>query len=95
MLGTSFAQYERAFREQLGEMFAPAARSAPSYCRHHIQSRGTRVRESAAWFFFGVSETSPRPRDVLREQTHGRYRVDETDLAGAMDTKPSARRIAR
>ena len=49
LLATSFAQYERAFREQLGDMFAAGRlRSAPRHRGDHPQSVGPRVRESAA-----------------------------------------------
>ena len=39
-------------------------------------------------FFFGVNG-QPAPRDVLRNQPHGRIAFANTDLSGAMDHRNS------
>jgi spermidine dehydrogenase len=39
-------------------------------------------------FFFGV-DGKPAPRDVLRQQRHGRITFANTDITGAMDHRNS------
>ena len=45
-------------------------------------------------FFFGVNG-KPAPRDVLRDQPHGRIAFANTDLAGASDHRNSIREADR
>ena len=81
LLGTSFAQYERAFREQLGDMFARRLRSAPGHRRDHSQSLGTRVCESSAGIFLR-RDGKARAEDVLRNKPHGRIAFRNTESGG-------------
>jgi spermidine dehydrogenase len=45
-------------------------------------------------FFFGVNG-QPAPRDVLRDNRHGRIAFANTDLDGAMDHRNSIREADR
>ena len=95
MLGTSFAQYERAFREQLGDMFAPGGFDPRRDIAGIILNRwGHAYVNPQPGFFFGVNG-KPAPRDVLRDRTHGRIAFANTDLAGAMDHRNSIREADR
>lgn len=85
MLGKSFAQYERALREQLGDMFAPGGFDPRRDIAGIILNRwGHAYVNPQPGFFFGV-DGKPAPRDVLRDQPHGRIAFANTDLTGAMD----------
>jgi spermidine dehydrogenase len=95
MLGTSFAQYERAFREQLGDMFARGGFDPRRDIAGIILNRwGHAYVNPQPGFFFGV-DGKPAPRDVLRNQPHGRITFANTDLAGAMDHRNSIREADR
>jgi spermidine dehydrogenase len=95
LLGTSFAQYERAFREQLGDMFAPGGFDPRRDIAGIILNRwGHAYVNPQPGFFFGTSG-APAPRDVLRAAPHGRIAFANTDLAGAMDHRNSIREADR
>jgi len=95
LLGTSFAQYERAFREQLGDMFAPGGFDPRRDIAGIILNRwGHAYVNPQPGFFFG-SGGKPAPRDVLRDRPHGRIAFANTDLAGAMDHRNSIREADR
>jgi spermidine dehydrogenase len=95
LLGTSFAQYERAFREQLGDMFAPGGFDPRRDIAGIILNRwGHAYVNPQPGFFFGVNG-KPAPRDILRNRPHGRIAFANTDLAGAMDHRNSIREADR
>ena len=95
MMGTSFRQYERAFREQLADMFAPGGFDPRRDIAGIILNRwGHAYVNPQPGFFFGVNG-KPAPRDVLRNQPHGRIGFANTDLAGAMDHRNSIREADR
>ena len=95
MLATSFAQYERAFREQLGDMFAPGGFDPRRDIAGIILNRwGHAYVNPQPGFFFGI-DGRPAPRDVLRDRPHGRIAFANTDLAGAMDHRNSIREADR
>jgi spermidine dehydrogenase len=95
LLGTSFAQYERAFREQLGDMFAPGGFDPRRDIAGIILNRwGHAYVNPQPGFFFGRGD-QPAPRDVLRDRPHGRIAFANTDLAGAMDHRNSIREADR
>jgi spermidine dehydrogenase len=95
LLGTSFAQYERVFREQLGDMFAPGGFDPRRDIAGIILNRwGHAYVNPQPGFFFGT-DGQPAPRDVLRNGTHGRIAFANTDLAGAMDHRNSIREAER
>jgi spermidine dehydrogenase len=94
-LGTSLAQYERAFREQLGDMFAPGGLDPRRDIAGIILNRwGHAYVNPQPGFFFGVNG-KPAPRDVLRGAPHGRIAFANTDLAGASDHRNSIREADR
>jgi spermidine dehydrogenase len=95
LLGTSFAQYEQALREQLGDMFAPGEFDPRRDIAGIILNRwGHAYVNPQPGFFFGV-DGKPAPRDVLRDQPHGRIAFANTDLAGAADHRNSIREADR
>ncbi|MBV9880037.1 MAG: NAD(P)-binding protein [Gemmatirosa sp.] len=95
MLGTSFAQYERALRAQLAEMFAPGGFDPRRDIAGIILNRwGHAYVNPQPGFFFGMGGR-PAPRDVLRHQMHGRIAFANTDLAGAMDHRNAIREADR
>jgi spermidine dehydrogenase len=95
MLGTSFAQYERAFREQLADMFAPGGFDPRRDIAGLILNRwGHAYVNPQPGFFFGLGG-KPAPRDILRDRPHGRIAFANTDLAGAMDHRNSIREADR
>src|SRR5262245_504978 len=95
LLGTSFAQYERAFREQLGDMFAPGGFDPRRDIAGIILNRwGHAYVNPQPGCFFGTAG-QPAPRDVLRNSPHGRIAFANTDLAGAMDHRNSIREAER
>lgn len=95
LLGTSFAQYERAFREQFGDMFAPGGFDPRRDIAGIILNRwGHAYVNPQPGFFFGTGG-QPAPRDVLRNGPHGRIAFANTDLAGAMDHRNSIREAER
>src|SRR5215510_9665411 len=95
LLGTSFAQYERAFRQQLGDMFAPGGFDPRLDIAGLILNRwGHAYVNPQPGFFFGIGG-KPASRDVLRNGTHGRIAFANTDLAGAMDHRNSIREADR
>ena len=95
LLGTSFAQYERAFREQLGDMFAPGGFDPRRDIAGIILNRwGHAYVNPQPGFFFGVNG-EPAPRDILRGRPHGRIAFANTDLAGASDHRNSIREADR
>ena len=95
LLGTSFAQYERAFRAQLGDMFSPGGFDPRRDIAGIILNRwGHAYVNPQPGFFFGV-DGKPAPRDVLRDRPHGRISFANTDLAGAMDHRNSIREADR
>ncbi len=95
LLGTSFAQYERAFREQLADMFAPGGFDPRRDIAGIILNRwGHAYVNPQPGFFFGING-QPAPRDVLRNRPHGRIAFANTDLAGASDHRNSIREADR
>jgi spermidine dehydrogenase len=95
LLSTSFAQYERAFREQLGDMFAPGGFDPRRDIAGIILNRwGHAYVNPQPGFFFGTGG-QPAPRDVLRNTPHGRIAFANTDLAGAADHRNSIREADR
>jgi spermidine dehydrogenase len=95
LLGTSFAQYERVLREQLGDMFAPGGFDPRRDIAGIILNRwGHAYVNPQPGFFFGTGG-KPAPRDVLRDQPHGRIAFANTDLAGAADHRNSIREADR
>jgi len=95
LLGTSFAQYERVFREQLGDMFAPGGFDPRRDIGGIILNRwGHAYVNPQPGFFFGT-DGQPAPRDILRNRAHGRIAFANTDLAGAMDHRNSIREAER
>jgi spermidine dehydrogenase len=95
LLGTSFAQYERAFRQQLGDMFAPGGFDPRQDIAGIILNRwGHAYVNPQPGFFFGTNGQSAA-RDVLRNAPHGRIAFANTDLAGAMDHRNSIREAER
>lgn len=95
LLGTSFAQYERAFRVQLGDMFAPGGFDPRRDIAGIILNRwGHAYVNPQPGFFFGLNG-QPAPRDILRSAPHGRIAFANTDLAGAMDHRNSIREADR
>lgn len=95
LLGTSFAQYERAWREQLGDMFAAGGFDPRRDIAGIILNRwGHAYVNPQPGFFFGTNG-QPAPRDVLRNAPHGRIAFANTDLAGAMDHRNSIREADR
>ena len=95
LLGTSFARYERAFRQQMGDMFAPGGFDPRRDIAGIILNRwGHAYVNPQPGFFFGV-DGKPAPRDVLRNQPHGRITFANTDLDGAMDHRNSIREADR
>ena len=89
MLSKSFAQYERALREQLGDMFAAGGFDPRRDIAGIILNRwGHAYVNPQPGFFFGV-DGKPAPRDVLRHQPYGRIAFANTDLSGAMDHRNS------
>ena len=95
LMSTSFAQYERAFREQLGDMFAPGGFDPRRDIAGIILNRwGHAYVNPQPGFFFGVGG-GRAPRDVLRDRPHGRIGFANTDLAGAMDHRNSIREADR
>ena len=95
LLGTSFAQYERAFRRQMADMFAPGGFDPRRDIAGIILNRwGHAYVNPQPGFFFGV-DGKPAPRDILRNQPHGRIAFANTDLAGAADHRNSIREADR
>jgi spermidine dehydrogenase len=95
LLSTSFSQYERSFRQQLGDMFAPGGFDPRRDIAGVILNRwGHAYVNPQPGFFFGVNG-KPAPRDVLRDRPHGRIAFANTDLAGAMDHRNSIREADR
>jgi len=95
LLGTSFAQYERAFRQQLADMFAPGGFDPRRDIAGIILNRwGHAYVNPQPGFFFGING-KPAPRDVLRNRPHGRIAFANTDLAGASDHRNSIREADR
>ena len=95
LLGTSFAEYERVFREQMADMFAPGGFNPRRDIAGIILNRwGHAYVNPQPGFFFGVNG-KPAPRDVLRSQQHGRIAFANTDLAGASDHRNSIREADR
>ena len=95
LLGTSFAEYERAFRAQLGDMFAPGGFDPRRDIAGIILNRwGHAYVNPQPGFFFGTN-VQPAPRDVLRNAPHGRIAFANTDLAGAADHRNSIREADR
>ena len=88
LLATSFAHYERTFREQLSDMFGGRLRPAPGHCRHHSEPLGTRLPESAARLFLRHG----RPACPARRPARGPLRphcVREYRSGGSMDHRCS------
>ena len=95
LLGTTFAQYERALREQLGDMFAAGGFDPRRDVAGVILNRwGHAYVNPQPGFFFGTGGR-PAPRDVLRDRPHGRIAFANTDLAGAADHRNSIREADR
>jgi spermidine dehydrogenase len=95
LLGTSFAQYERAFREQMADMFAQGGFNPRRDIAGIILNRwGHAYVNPQPGFFFGLNG-KPAPRDLLRNQPHGRIAFANTDLAGASDHRNSIREADR
>ena len=95
LLGTSFAQYERALREQMADMFAAGGFDPRRDIAGIILNRwGHAYVNPQPGFFFG-SGGNPAPRDILRQRPHGRIAFANTDLAGASDHRNSIREADR
>jgi len=95
LLSTSFAQYERALRQQMSDMFAPGGFNPRRDIAGIILNRwGHAYVNPQPGFFFGVNG-KPAPRDVLRDRPHGRIAFANTDLAGAADHRNSIREADR
>ncbi len=95
LLGTSFAQYEHAFREQLADMFSPGGFDPRRDIAGIILNRwGHAYVNPQPGFFFGING-QPAPRDILRNRPHGRIAFANTDLAGASDHRNSIREADR
>ncbi|HJQ52494.1 MAG TPA: NAD(P)-binding protein [Gemmatimonadaceae bacterium] len=95
LLGTSFAQYEKAFREQMADMFAPGGFDPRRDIAGIIFNRwGHAYVNPQPGFFFGLNG-KPAPRDILRGRPHGRIAFANTDLAGASDHRNSIREADR
>ena len=95
MLGTSFRQYERALRQQLGDMFASGGFDPRRDIAGIILNRwGHAYVNPQPGFFFGMNG-QPAPRDVLRNTPHGRITFANTDLAGAADHRNAIREADR
>jgi len=95
LLGTAFAEYERAFREQLADMFAPGGFDPRRDIAGIILNRwGHAYVNPQPGFFFGING-QPAPRDILRNRPHGRIAFANTDLAGASDHRNSIREADR
>ena len=95
LLGTSFAQYEKAFREQMGDMFAPGGFDPRRDIAGIILNRwGHAYVNPQPGFFFGLNG-KPAPRDILRGRPHGWIAFANTDLAGASDHRNSIREADR
>jgi spermidine dehydrogenase len=95
LLSTSFSSYERAFRAQLGDMFAAGGFDPRRDIAGLILNRwGHAYVNPQPGFFFGT-DGQPAPRDVLRSAPHGRIAFANTDLAGAMDHRNSIREADR
>jgi spermidine dehydrogenase len=85
LLATSFADFERAIREQFTDMFAASGFDATRDIAGIIVNRwGHAYVNPQPGFFFGV-DGRPAPREVLRRAPFGRIAFANTDLAGAMD----------
>ena len=92
---TSFAQYERAFRAQLCDMFAPGGFDPRRDVAGIILNRwGHAYVSPQQGFFFGV-DGKPAPRDVLRDRALGRIAFAKTELAGASDHQNAVREAER
>ena len=95
LLGTTFARYERTFREQLGDMFSAGGFDPRRDIAGIILNRwGHAYVNPQPGFFFGT-DGNPAPRDVLRSQSFGRIAFANTDLAGAADHRNSIREADR
>jgi spermidine dehydrogenase len=95
LLSTSFAQYERALRQQMADMFAPGGFDPRRDIAGIILNRwGHAYVNPQPGFFFGLNG-KPAPRDVLRNAPHGRIAFANTDLAGAADHRNSIREADR
>ena len=95
LLGTSFAQYERAFRQELSDMFATGGFDPRKDIAGIILNRwGHAYVNPQPGFFFGTNG-QPAARDILRNAPHGRIAFANTDLAGAMDHRNSIREADR
>jgi spermidine dehydrogenase len=95
LLSTSFAQYERALRQQMADMFATGGFNPRRDIAGIILNRwGHAYVNPQPGFFFGLNG-KPAPRDVLRNQPHGRIAFANTDLAGAADHRNSIREADR
>ncbi|MFL5481738.1 MAG: NAD(P)-binding protein [Gemmatimonadaceae bacterium] len=95
LLSTSFAQYERALRQQMADMFAPGGFDPRRDIAGIILNRwGHAYVNPQPGFFFGLNG-NPAPRDILRNRSHGRIAFANTDLAGAADHRNSIREADR
>jgi len=95
LLATSFAQYERALRQQMADMFAPGGFDPRRDIAGIILNRwGHAYVNPQPGFFFGT-DGRPAPRDILRNHPHGRVAFANTDLAGAADHRNSIREADR
>ena len=95
LLGTSFAQYERALRQQMADMFAPGGFDPRRDIAGIVLNRwGHAYVNPQPGFFFGLNG-QPAPRDILRNQPFGRISFANTDLAGAADHRNSIREADR
>ena len=78
----------------------PSLSQDETAARPHVGSvlsefgRPERIESGKPGFFFGTSGKSA-PRDVLRNQPHGRIAFANTDLAGASDHRNSIREADR
>ena len=95
LFGTSFAQYERAFRAQLGDMFARGGFDPRRDVAGIILNRWGHAYVSPQPGFFSGVDGKPAPRDVLRDQALGRIAFANTELAGASDHRNAIREAER
>ncbi len=95
LFGTSFRDYERTIRAQLGDMFAPGGFDPRRDIAGLILNRwGHAYVSPQPGFYFGV-DGKPAPRDVLRDRPHGRIAFANTELAGASDHRNAIREADR
>src|SRR3989475_5974665 len=85
LLGTSFAEYERAFREQLADMFAPGGFDPRRDIAGIILNRWGHAYVNPQPGFFSRIYGPAAPRLVLQRPAHARNVFAYSALAGDRD----------